>query len=510
MRTRLLITLVLFVAGLLLVSQINFPQNDDWVYYKMASSFSKGVVKLDDISAPTFYLQGLIGAFFAYFFGIQHIPVLTLLVSVLNFWLFSEIVYKYYARNTLLAVSLGLLLFFNPLHVYSALGFMTENYYLFFLLCALYFILEFMQTNTPKSFALANLFILADFFIRQLSFVTSIAFAFYLFSQKRYRYAIAQMGIFGVLYGYYMLIFPKTAEMLEKPLELKNIWEISYWYALIYAIAIYLIAFTAPVAFYLVIKWLKDAKVIHLVLIVGITVVTYFVLNKYFMPQKLAWGEFYYLDNVLERKGFFPRGIDGNKYYFQKNFELYLRWDQIAKLLFAIFIPIVVLFRRKTLNFHLFYIAVYLAVMVVTVKVYDRYLLVILPFFILFVLELLTNYSIRIFSFTVLVFVSFLIFYTYQFSMDFVLLNKYVWNKSLELVATKNIEGKDIMGTNSWKLTNYNATHDYKYIFTFESFKTKPELKCCFTLVEEHNVTFPYSFFIEPKIYLYQRIETEV
>src|SRR3989339_2111301 len=75
--------LVLFFLLLPLSLKIDFMQNDDWVYYGMVESFMKLDFRLDPLSAPTFYTQGVLGTLFAWLFGLESLPVLTLFISVL-------------------------------------------------------------------------------------------------------------------------------------------------------------------------------------------------------------------------------------------------------------------------------------------------------------------------------------------------------------------------------------------------------------------------------------------
>lgn len=496
----ILISIFLFVLLLPLSLQINFSQNDDWVYYKMVRAFLSGDFRLDSLSAPTFYLQGFLGMTFAFLFGVKHLPVLTLAVAVSNFFIFVILANKV-SKSFSMSVLLGLLLFANPLYVYSIWGFMTEHYFLFFTTIALYFIYKsILPEGSKKDFILANLFIIVSFFVRQLAFVTSLSFGIYLLLKKQWKSGFIQLGLFAILFLFYYFIFPKTAEMFEKPLEFKNLLEFSYTYSLIYAILLYICAFCFP----LILFSIKPSKnKIYFMFLLVLMLVGYFLLNKYFDPHKLAWGEFYYLDNVLERKGFFPRGIDGTKYFFRGIYDLYRHWDTLAKIFASFILTYLILKSRKLLNIFFVFTAVYICVMVLTQKVYDRYLLVLVELSILFFISISNN--VPLLKKCLLVpFIAFLAFYSYQFSMDFILLNSYVWSKGNEISELNKITKNDIMGTNSWKLLNPNPKHDYKYIFTFDSYLTKPELKCCWTLVENKKIDFPLSFFIEPRIYLYK------
>lgn len=499
-----LFSVVLSSLLLPLSSKISFPQNDDWVYYKMVYSFLQRDFTLNPISAPTFYLQGFLGMIFASIFGLNKLPVLTLAVSGLNIFVFMLIISKFLKQTLAVTLLLGALLFFTPLHIYSVWGFMTENYFLLFTTLAMYFVYKYDEDGKNSGFWLANLFLILSFFIRQLAFVGMIAFALYLLLTKRWKQGLVQLGVFIATYGYYVFIFPRTPEMFEKPLEFKNLLEFSYGYSLLFAILFYICAFTLPMVFYFAFKSVSGRGKLFFVGFLVSCIVAYFVLIHYFEPHKLAWGEIWYLDNTLERTGFYPRGIDGARYGFRYIFVLYKYWDLLAKAAVAVFVTALVFIKKKNLLSPAFiYILVYLGVMLITQKVYDRYLLILIEMVILFFVSRIQKFPLYLFT-LVLMFALFLVFYSYQFSMDFMKLNTYVWDKSAEIHNTLNISRNDIMGTNSWKLLNVNPTHNYKYIFTFDSFKTKPELKCCWALVEEKTISFPFSIYVDPKIYLYK------
>src|SRR3989344_1094087 len=134
----LLLAIILFSIFVPLITQINFMQNDDWNRYLSIQNFLNGDFKLLSVTATTFYTQGFIGLFFAKIFGLQGLPILTLFISVANFYILTLMCNKMFQLRLVHSILIGLILFFNPLHFYSILGFMTENYLLFFALLGLY------------------------------------------------------------------------------------------------------------------------------------------------------------------------------------------------------------------------------------------------------------------------------------------------------------------------------------------------------------------------------------
>src|SRR3989344_6811293 len=202
--------LTIFILLLPVAFNINYQQNDDWVYYNSASSFLKGIIAVHPYSAASFYSIGFLASIFANVFGIEKIPVLTLFVSLLSIFILNLIIIKYYKTKFNDSVIISFLILVNPLFVYSMWGFMTENYFLFFFLSALYFIFDFNSGVKQKlNFTLANLFIVISYSAHQLGLIISLALIFNLIQTKKYKYAIIQSLIFLALLVYHFFIFPK-------------------------------------------------------------------------------------------------------------------------------------------------------------------------------------------------------------------------------------------------------------------------------------------------------------
>lgn len=511
----LIVAIILFLISLPLVLQITFPQNDDWVYYRMVQNFMSGNFTLDPVSAPTFYFQGFLGAVFAVVFGLKRLPVLTLFVSAINFYLLYKILVHSTKLGTRLSMIISLIWFFNPLNIYSSLGFMTENYLLFCILATLYFFNFYTVDRKPKHFVLFNIFLFFGVMIKQSALALAMAFPVYFLINKKRRLFGLQALICGLLFAFYFLIFPKTPEMYEKHLQFHHLYDYDYIKQLARAITIYISAFCFPLLVVLitgvgVLKKRKNVIILSILLVISLFISLVFFKN--FKPNRLGWQEFFYLDNILERTGFYPRGIMGTKFYFRGIYDLYKYWDITAKF-FAGFVVMGILWSLRKLKSHthlIMFMAIYSIVMLLAEKVYDRYLP---PLFLAFILLMASNFNptfltknLRLFfAGLFLSFLAFLIFYSYQFSMDFVLINKYIWNRSLQIVEQEKITPKLIKGTNAWKLSDYNVERNYLYDFTFDAIKVNQKYGEQYDLIEKQRIDFPCSLFIDPYIYLYKK-----
>lgn len=513
----LLIGVLLFLMFVNLVAKIDFYQNDDWVYYKMVHQFRAGDFSLDDLSAPTFYFQGFLSLFFGLIFGFNHIPVLTLLVSVGSFYFLSKLLINWAKLPNWFSILVSLIWFLNPINVYSSLGFMTDNYLLFCLLSSLYFFHKFSLNNRRLCLLIANAFLFFGLMTKQAALTLIIAAPFYFLPNKKLKLFLTQLIISTLFALFYFYIFPKTPEMQEKSLQFHHLINTQYISQLSKAIFIYISAFYLPFSALFVFGFIlrrgaKKTNFAFLFLALVASLLFYQLFLRDFKPNLLAWGEFFYLDNVLERKGFYPRGISGTKYHFYGIYDLYKYWDLWAKLgVGFVVLSLVMAFVNYKNNLHLtIFFASYFLLMILVEKVYDRYLP---PLFLAYILMLFqrvkgylqSKFFLYSYALTSLGIVFFLIFYSYQFAMDFVLTNKYVWNKSLDLVKNENVSPHMIKGTNAWKLNYPNYERNYIYEFSFDNPEVNHRYKIDYELLEKKKIDFFASIWIDPYVYLYKK-----
>lgn len=501
---------LLFLVLINLVAKIDFYQNDDWVYYRMVYKFKGGDFSLDSLSAPTFYFQGFLSLPFAVLFGFNRLPILTLLVSIGSFYFLSKLLLCCIGLPKWLSIILSLIWFFNPINIYSSLGFMTDNYLLFCIIVSLYLFNKFILNGKRIYFILTNVLLFFALMTKQSALALIISLPFYFLLNKKYRFFLLQLFISTLFILFYFYLFPKTPEMQEKSLQLHHLSNTQYIIQLSKAIFIYISAFYLPFSVLFLVSFYKGKA--NLLLPIVLSLVFYQLFLKDFRPNLLAWGEFFYLDNALERKGFYPRGISGTKYHFYGIYDLYKYWDLAAKLgsgLVIFSLIIACINYKRIIHLIIFFIS-YFILMFLAQKVYDRYLP---PLFLSYLLiifyslkDLLKqNFYVHVYSLTSLVLLILLIFYAYQLSMDFVLTNKYVWNKSLEIVRGNNIPPNFIKGTNAWILNYPNYERNYIYEFSFDNPSVNSRYKNNYELVEKKKIEFFASIWINPYVYLYKK-----
>jgi len=522
------ISIGLFLLFLPLANSINYIQNDEYTRYRLIRNFLNGKFDLDPHIGTTFYLQGFLGTIWTMLFGIEKLEILTLLISILTFYFFTKILNKYLKRSTTESLLIGGLLLLNPLFVYSSFGFMTDNYFLPFLTLSIYFILKFDSSNKPKDFLLTNLFIILGYLVRQLSLVTSIAFFFYLLFTKRYKYAFFQLLFFVGLWFFHYNIFPITPQMYDENISLKILLEKERTLSLIFVILTYFCAFLIP----LVITYLKKRRKKIYILLLAIPL--FFFLTKNFKPEKISFttrtalgeiytsygrGEFPYLDNVFGRRGFLQKNIVGDKYHYPGYFDLFRYWDLCSKILATILVVSILFNLKKSINFFSIFTGGYILLLLISPKLYDRYLL---PIILTGILMLVTSVTVPMPSrlrqarkgfgwfekITIGAFLLFYLFLNYLYLSDFYLVNKYVWNEAERIVKETDKSRGDINVNHSWRML-YPCEREsrcYDYVFKYDPIEKQPRDWEYFEIIKEHKIKFPLNIYIDPKIYTYKRI----
>jgi hypothetical protein len=339
--------------------------------------------------------------------------------------------------------------------------------------------------------------------LRQVALVFPLSMAIFYLLNKKFRLSFISGLFFLVLFLFYTLVFPQTAEMQEKPLYFLHLFEKDYVIALIYGSLIYLTALLLPLVMSNI-KVIPTKISLRIVLFVITSVAIHLLLNANFKPHPIFWGEFPYFKNTWERMGFYTRGLSGTKYQFVGNYDLYKYWDLMAKTTIALFISylLIIFEKKKLLDFNLIFAGIYTGLLLLTEVFYDRYLLVIfIPIILFLTKNILLNNKKIIFGSGFLIFI---MFYCYQFSMDFTLVNKYVWNKSQEIVYKENIDPKEIEGTNAWKLVNRNESKNYTYKFSYDSQHVNENFRKYYDLIEKKKIEYPLNFFINSTVYLYK------
>ncbi len=518
-----ILTFTLFLFLLPISRSIAFRQNDDWVHYLIVESFTRNDFNLHPRIGSTFYVQGLAGMIFSNIFSIEQLPVLTLLVSVLNFGIFSLLLHKQIGLKLFTSVLLGFLLFLNPLHLYSVWGFMTENYFMLFFLSALYFILDFTRTGRGNSFLLSNLFILLDFFVKQYSLVFLAALVLLMLVQKKYKLFVVQLGVLLLASAFYKFAFPLSPIMLSQGPNLAGLLNYKYVFSHLLAFLIYLSAFTPPLILTIVGNFIasvvKSKNIKGLVLFLLLSAFLFIGVTRLFDNKQTFTPLFPYLENVFSRQGFFTVDLRGDSYSPVGSTTLFDVWSFVSLAgLTTLAVSLLLSFRNflksrqdfVPVKFPLIFLVLYLGFILTVPHIYDRYLLPLVPCVVILGSIFINRYKLESMArFKVLLFTSvlFLAFIGYQFSAEFILRNNYVWSKSVDISTVKNVQKDLINPGHSWRMVYNNGVEvsKWNYIFRYDSPATSPGDEYTWKLIETKKLAFPLSLYNNSFIYLYER-----
>jgi hypothetical protein len=478
-------------------------QNDDWAYYQNIQNFLSGNFFLIPKTAPTFYTIGILATIWSLILGITSLPLLTLAVSVANFYLFSKILETKFKLSWYSNICISLILFTNFIHAYSSIGFMTENYLIFFLLLSILFFEKFQISSKLINLHISNIFSVLTFFVKQSGLIFLCATTFYFLIKRDFKNLKIQ---FSYLLGtalFYFFVFPKTSEMVKKNFVLDNLTRPDYIYSLVYGILLYLALFTLPLIISFIIssalEFQSQCKKILLILFLVAT--TYFSANHFFKPENLAWQEFPYFENVFERTGFLPRTLTGTKYQFKYNFIYYKYSDLISKIAVAFVFVLLISKYKRLVNVYSISIFGFIFLMLFAYPFFDRYLLYALPLSLLFLTEF---YKDRIYGKLLIgIFLVYQAYFSYFLVNDFINVHNFVWSKSTELA--KNGSAYDMQSSGAWTNTFGRNRVDPTYIFSYDSLRVNPELGLKYQLIEVYKPDFFGNLFINPKVFLYKK-----
>jgi hypothetical protein len=491
-----------------LSAKINFEQNDDWAFYRAAKSYSMGDFTQNPIqifgkSAPLFYTQGFLALLFVKIFAFKDLPLLTALVSGLNTFILMAIIYKHFNRSVVESVLLTGLFIFNPIYIYSSLGFMTENYFLLFLLLSIYSYLNFSKGHSKKHFIMFNLFMILGFFVRQFSIISSGAFGVYLLKAKKYKYFSVQIFVTLVLLIFYYFYFLSNPAYTYKGVDSTRLVNGSYAVTLVFGLVVTFSAYLFPALLGLFSKdSLKNKTFLITVLVSYLLFGVLYVISN---PDMLNKGEFPYIGNTVDREGFLIRDIHGTKYHFMGIFKIYLFWQWIALVCAPLLFVAIAKNFRSLYSFFGSFLGVYSLALLAVSKIFDRYLTVFLLIFLLFLLDSRILYK-KWQKVFLCGYVFFIMILSYQFSWDFVLTSKYAWEKGSALTQ-QSLAPSNVMVSGTWNKTySVNlSTARPLYLVSYDSPSILNKKECCQTLVETTELKFPFSMYVNPHLYFYKR-----
>lgn len=520
---RLLFVLMFLMCAFIAVplsSTITYMQNDDYIHYKITQKFMAGDFTLDPYIAATFYTQGLLGAGWANLVGIQNLPVLTALVYALGCAVFAVTLSKFYVKNTYLAGGLALLYALSPLVVYSAFGYMTEAYFMLFLLGAFYFLKDFERTSRHRFLVLGDILILLGFFVRQNMLALLVASSLTFALRKKFKAAALQFGLIVLLVVYYTGYFPQTPQMRWSIQPITALGDIRRDFVVFRIVIEYLGVFLVPVflyaAQYVVINFKKH------ILVVGFALLAFFISADYFTPGSIITysretttaisrtnlkAEFPYFGNVFSRTGFLETNLEGTKYHYPGYFKLFKGFELIGTISFCIFLCYIVSTWRSADSLASWYLVCSVGLLLLAQKYYDRYIIALIPLTILVFVPALTRTN-RYLTYLGMLYLAGMTFLTYQYTADYYLVNTYVWKRSQELVKS-GVLPEAIKADNSWIKLHESTLRNRTHILAYP--ESSKATSGAYQIIDKYQIDYPFNFYLgDHSVLLLQKMPSTV
>ena len=245
---------------------------------------------------------------------------------------------------------------------------------------------------------LLNIFALIGFFSRQTIVLALLSFCIQLIVSKEYRYLLTQVSFTIALIIYQFFLFPKTPVMYENALAFHNVLNLPYVLNTIIGIAILLIAFSVPLTLTLIHKKYLPLKINRKLLFITISIVLYFIIKGTFDIKATPLQQFPYFGNTYEKKGFFPRDIDSEKYHFVGIEKLYNNLESISLIILCLCTPVLLFsfIKEQEMSVKLFLLSniiLSVGVFLITPTRYDRYIISLYPTFLLFLVSFIKTFK---------------------------------------------------------------------------------------------------------------------
>lgn len=439
----------------------NYPVNDDWIFVRQVEAFNNGIFKLSAELDPSFLTQGFLGLLWSKIFGTSFISfqILTILITLLGLCFLIKIL-KYFKVDKKLIVVTSLLYIFNPIIFNSTFSFMTDNYFLTFMLGSIYFLVKALgvkkeekreiDQKVVKNVILGSLFIFLTALTRQIgvfigiSFILAVFYGVFVEKGKEKSKNVDKYIIFVVivvLLGLAMPVFwPDYGSNRMFILSEELLWRFKQWFLSIY----YFPLFMFPLLFGLK---TKQKKVLFAILLVIFSAIVYYL-------DIFSIGNVLYIENLHTKSDF------------KSNFSLFDNMFfklGLATLIGYAFSKIVIFFKEKIGDrkcsldkidvFLIVFALLNFGILLISSDFYDRYLL---PVFICFLLLFIKKYGSYIkVNWQIMVSTGLLIFISIVLQWEFSTKTRVKWNQA-RAITEKTGYYKQIDLDDTYR--NYTAT----------------------------------------------------
>lgn len=320
----LLLLSLLFIAYFLIFSPFyyNAPFNDDWAYAKSVEYLlDDGEVKIFYWVQQSIVVQVFVGTIFSALLGANFtsLKIATFFISLIGI---TSFFYLLRVKQAPLYAFLGsLVLFFNPIFFQYIFSFMTENYWISFLLASMFF-----YTRKEKSFnlLLGGFFLALAVLVRQQAIIVLLPLGIYLWlkspeKRKTMFYGLALPILLTIIYlGWYHFIHGPTAgyKIITRTIVfyLTNFSNVNIFVDRFFESLMYLGFFTFPIiiGFYKeIVEEIRKNLYSALIFFSSLLFILFEAIQHYYNPNFNTNQLMFYFNNVIYNLGVGPLNLKG-------------------------------------------------------------------------------------------------------------------------------------------------------------------------------------------------------
>lgn len=212
-----LIILLLFILVEIFISPFGeFPLNDDWAYSRAVERYvNHGEVVFPGWIAIPFVSQYVIGIISCKLFGFSFLTLrlTSIVISLLMIYIFDKIL-KQLTINSAFRFFILLIFAFNPLFLVLANSFMPDVFTLFFALCSLYFMINYLKKNGKWNLFFLLLFSVLGTMTRQTGILIPFIFGLVYFFLHLKSFKNSFIAVFPFIINLvFLLLIEKMAKL---------------------------------------------------------------------------------------------------------------------------------------------------------------------------------------------------------------------------------------------------------------------------------------------------------
>ena len=447
-----LLILIWLLLLLILPWQGFFLLNDSYVYEWNVRHFLENNFLLHPLTSPTLLFQTFLGSIIYLFKkDVSLLILLTSLFYILGVIYFYKIALYAKIKKTN-AFFLSLILMFNPLYLTNGFSFMSDVYFISLFIISAFYFLQFLIENNPNYLFVTSILVTFCILSRQVGVLVLLAYLIvYFFKKRRFNMELIFFLIPVLVFFLYQAFYPKPLAYTYRSIDLTlvKLSEVSFFFQIIDRVvkSIYYIGFfVIPYSFAILLHLLVSKKIFkkRLIIAFAVSFLILSIISFYFWVTEKQL--MFYIPNVLSYAGFQPQNLG-----FGVKQTIFVNSPVKSQALITVFCVIsssvfIALSKKINLLNNLSVLIVGIPGLFILLAsllfrdYFDRYLLVILPFILLYLGILVNRVIIKKYYFF---FIAIFALISVIFEHDYLSFNKKIW----EIPQKMKINPIEIKGT---------------------------------------------------------------